>query len=281
MAGGPWRLGWARRARGRRLRRLRVLRWLLSVFLVLLLIWALLAVAHAGLPFAKCSHYLLRRVPTDLDTGSVGSKRLSDVLSTIGVRNRPLRAEEQMRMTDASPSDTNQVELLLAKLTARAIRRGIPSRDAEDVALDAIAKAGVERTRPGAPSFERRAYKALEDTIPEYFRRPARKLPMDRGADISEFSDSPKLTPPGHEPPSDDPGQHFRVLEFAKRLCAEDPELLELAALSQCGYSDAEIARLPQWDRLRAQRVRKRLQRRAFAVLADLDIQHLRKKEAS
>lgn len=172
-------------------------------------------------------------------------------------------------MTKALPSSTSELALLHRRLVAHAEDRGVPQMDAEDVASQAISKATLERARPGAPPLPVRARVALRDEIADYHRRRDARPRIDHGAEIPESNHSPDL----------DARRRLRLIARALRQELGE-EVLRYAFMVAAGYSERQIAEQPGWDRLRAGRVRKRLERNGPKLLSELDHEEER-REAS
>jgi hypothetical protein len=165
-------------------------------------------------------------------------------------------------MAKAAPRTTNELRGLHRDLTRRAERCGVPAGDAEDVAASAIAKASAEEQRPDAPGLEVRASVALRDEIPEFFRRRKARPKLMELTETDEEKELEAQTKVG---------SGLELAEAIARIREElGDEALEYAFLVSAGHTEADIAARPGWDRPRAGRVRKRIERQAIVQLADL-----------
>lgn len=153
-------------------------------------------------------------------------------------------------MADSEIANTGDAERLQARLAGAARRRGVPDHEAEDVAADAIAKAATEAEGPSRPPLEQRASVALRDVVPEFFRRDERAPQILSEDALPEPTARIDLT------------EGLRMAELyaeIRRVLGDDGLLY--AILLSWKYTEAEIAELPGWDKARAARVRKRVER--------------------
>ena len=153
-------------------------------------------------------------------------------------------------MADSELENTADAERLQARLAGTARRRGVPDHEADDVAADAIAKAATEPERPGRPPLEQRASVALRDVVPEFFRKDERTPQI--------LSEEALPEPVARIDLSE--GLRMAELYAEIRRVLGDEGLLYTSLLSW-KFTEAEIARLPGWDKARAARVRKRVER--------------------
>lgn len=162
---------------------------------------------------------------------------------------------------------------LRRRLVARARRDRLTPDDIEDMVQEALLKVLRERTRPGQPVIEIRAYTALRDARAEFFRQRSR----DTRRLVSTTPDGQgEVVLPEHL----EEGRPLDVVdtcEVVRQLAGSD--VLVFAWLKSVGLTEADVAALMGWPASRAAAARIKLSRKRSLLVKAMRGEFLEEEE--
>lgn len=165
-------------------------------------------------------------------------------------------AQRTEGMAKALPRTSDDLLELRRNLAARLRGMGTPPEDVDDVVDRALEKAAAERNPDPTLTFGRRAGVALKDARAEYYRRREARPEIEPEAGVPDAASTVGV----------DGSVDFRRGVRALRAELGD-DAAKFLVMTCIGLSERAIGECLGWDRLKTQRVRRRLERNAPAIL--------------